>query len=211
MDKIHIKNAPSLSIHCLTHALDRLTCLDHYFSQSRDYLIKKIKNINELHMSNSLPVFLNIGLCGQIEDRLYTAGFHTSDVERFSAYLKWRFFNNEKHPVHCELSDFSREVRENMAKHHSSLGEFTKKHYDEHPEMFMYYWHQTYQCTDHFPLMQYDSESPYGAKRLKLLKEMIKTLTEIRAYAVKVQAEGDYKYPVIGSVIAPNELINKEK
>ena len=40
---------------------------------------------------------------------------------------------------------------------------------------------------------------------------MVRTLTEIRAYAVKIQTEGDYKYPVIGSVIAPNELINKEK
>ena len=98
-----------------------------------------------------------------------------------------------------------------MAKRYSLLSKFTKKHYDEHPESFIYYWHQIDECADHFPLMQYDSESPYGAKRLKLLKEMIRTLTEIRAYAVKVEVEGDYKYPVIGSVIAPNRLINKEK
>ena len=207
MDKIHIKNAPSLSIHCLTHALDRLTCLDHYFSQSRDYLIKNIKNINELHMPDSLPIFLSMGLCGQIDDRLYQSGFHTSDVELFTDFLNWRFFNNERYPISCDLSDFSREVRENMAKLYSLLSKFTKKHYDEHHESFIYYWHQTDQCTEHFPLMQYDSESPYGAQRLKLLKEMIQTLTEILAYAVKVQAEGDYKYPVIGSVIAPNRLI----
>ena len=207
MDKIHINNAPSLSIQCLTHALDRLDCLNHYFSQSREYLIKHIRNINELHMPGSLPIFLNTGLCDQITSRLHLSGFNYSDVELFTDFLNWRFFNNEKHPVHCELSDFSREVRENMAKHHSSLGEFTKKHYDEHPESFIYYWHQIDECTDHFPLMQYDSESPYGAKRLKLLKEMIQTLTEIRSYAVKIQTEGEYKWPVIGSVIAPNRLI----
>lgn len=208
MTTIHIKDAPSLDTECLTHALCRLTCLDHYFSNnSRDYLIKKIKNINELHLPHSLPIFLNMGLCGQIDDRLYRSGFHTPDVEMFTTFLNWRFFDNANYPIRCDLSDFSREVRENMAKRYSLLSKFTKKHYDEHPEHFVYYWHQIDECTDHFPLMQYDSESPYGAKRLKLLKEMIKTLTEIRSYAVKVEEEGDYKYPVIGSVIAPNQLI----
>ena len=159
-------------------------------------------------MPDSLPIFLSMGLCGQIEDRLYRSGFHTSDVERFSAYLKWRFFNNEEYPIRCDLSDFSSEVQQSMAKRLSLLSKFTKKYYDEHPESFVYYWHQQeYYSSGHFPLMQYDSESPYGAKRLKLLKEMIRTLTEIRSYAVKIQTETEFKWPVLGSVIAPTELI----
>ena len=210
MDKIHIKNAPSLSIQCLTHALDRLTCLDHYFSQSRDYLIKHIQNKNELHMPNSIPIFLSMGLCGQITSRLYDSNINDSDVEGFSKYTDWRFFNNKTFPVDIQISDFSEEVQQAMSRPSASFTPLMVKYYEAHPEAFIYYWHQSY-CSDHFPLMQYDSESPYGAKRLKLLKEMIQTLTEIRSYAVKVQAEGDYKYPVIGSVIAPNELINKEK
>ena len=208
MTTIHIKDAPSLNTECLTHALDRLICLDHYFSQSRDYLIKNIKNINELHMPYSLPIFLSMGLCGQIADRLYRSHFNSSDVELFTDFLNWRFFNNESYPIQCAKSAFSREVRENMAKSYSLLSKFTKKYYDEHPKSFIYYWHQTDQCTEHFPLMQYDSESPYGAKRLKLLKEMIQTLTEIRSYAVKIQTDGDCKYQIMGSVIAPNKLIN---
>lgn len=211
MTIIHIKSAPSLNIDCLTHALARLTCLDFYFSQSREYLIKHIRNINELHPPNSLPIFLNMGLCGQIKDRLHQSGFHTSDVEMFSAYLIWRFFNNEEYPIRCAMSEFSIEVRENMAKRHASLGKFAKQHYDEHPEIFTYYWHQIDECINHFPLMQYDSKSPYGEKRLKLIKEMIRTLTEIQTYALKVKLAGEYKYPVIGSVIAPNELINNGK
>lgn len=207
MTTIHIKDAPSLNTECLTHALDRLTCLDHYFSQSRDYLIKHIRNINELHMPDSLPIFLSMGLCGQIEERLYKSGFHTSDVKRFTAFLGWRFFNNERYPISCDLSDFSREVRENMAIYCSLLSNLSKEHYTKNPESFIYRWHQIDECTEHFPLMQYDSESPYGAKRLKLLKEMIQTLTEIRSYAVKVQTDGEIKWPVIGSVIAPNRLV----
>ena len=208
MDKIHIKNAPSLNIQCLTRALDRLTCLDHYFSQSREYLIERIKNINELHTPGSLPIFLNMGLCGQIDDRLYRSGFHTSDVERFTAFLNWRFFNNEKYTIRCDLSDFSSEVQQDMALCRSLMSDFANQHYDNTPGMFTYYWHQVYKCTEHFPLMQYDPLSPYGAKRLKLLKEMVQTLTEIRSYAVKIQTDGEIKWPVIGSVIAPNKLIN---
>lgn len=207
MDKIHIKNAPSLSIQCLTHTLDRLTCLDHYFSNnSREYLIKHIQNKDELHMPNSLAINLNMGLCGQITSRLYISGINESEVVNFMKYISWRFFDNTNYPVPCKISDFSKEVQQAMNKTLASFGPLIIEHYKTHPDTFIYYWHQSF-YSDYFPLMQYDSESPYGAKRLKLLKEMVKTLAEIRSYAVKVQEEGDYKYPVIGSVIAPNRLI----
>ena len=208
MDKIHIKNAPSLSIQCLTHALDRLDCLNHYFSNnSREYLIKHIRNKDELHMPNSIAVNLNMGLCGQITSRLHISGINESEVENFMEYISWRFFDNSNYPVPGQISDFSNEVQQAMNKTLASFSPSTIDYYEERPESLMYNWHQSH-CSDYFPLRQYDSESPYGARRLKLLKEMIKTLTEIRAYAVKVEAEGDYKHPVIGSVIAPNELIN---
>ena len=207
MTVIHIKDAPSLNTQCLINALDRLDCLDHYFSQSREYLIKHIRNINELHMPDSLPIFLNMGLCGQITSRLYQSGFNESEVDTFMAYICWRFFGNTNYPIHCELSDFSSEVQQDMAKCRSLLSKLTNQHHDNIPGSFTYYWHQVYQCTEHFPLMQYDPLSPYGAKRLKLLKEMVRTLTEIRSYAVKIQTETEFKWPVLGSVIAPNELI----
>lgn len=207
MDKIHINNAPSLSIQCLTHALDRLTCLDHYFSQSREYLIKHIRNKDQLHIPNSIPIYLSMGLCGQITSRLYQSNINNSDVEEFRRYIDWRFFNNKTHPIDGQFSDFSKEVQKSIASTIAAFGPMIVEYYEDRPEAFLYYWHQAY-CFDHFPLMQYDSESPYGAKRLKLLKEMIRTLTEIRSYAVKIQTDGDLKWPVIGSVIAPNKLIN---
>lgn len=207
MTTIHIKDEPSLNTKCLVHALDRLTCLDHYFSQPRDYLIKNIKNINELHMPDSLPISLNMGLCGQIISRLFLSRINESEVETFMAYIYWRFFNNESHPIHCAMSAFSSEVQQDMARRYSLLSKYTKQRYEGEPELFTYYWHQINECTKHFPLMQYDSESPYSAKRLKLIKEMIRTLTEIRSYAVKIQEEGEIKWPVIGSVIAPSHLI----
>lgn len=211
MDKIHINNAPSLNTECLIHALDRLTCLDHYFSNnSREYLIKHIRNKDELHMPNSLAINLNMGLCGQITSRLHISGINESEVENFMAYIFWRFFDNTTYPVPGQISDFSNEVQQAMTNPLASFSPSTVKYYEEHPEALIYCWHQGY-CSDYFPLMQYDSESPYGANRLKLLSEMVKTLAEIRSYAVKIQTEGDLKWPVIGSVIAPNELINKEK
>lgn len=211
MDKIHINNAPSLNIECLIHALDRLTCLDHYFSNnSREYLIKHVRNNGQLYMPNSIGVNLNMGLCGQITSRLHLSRINGSEIDNFMAYIYWRFFNNTNYPVPGQISDFSKEVQQAMNKTLASFSLNTINYYEEHPEAIIYYWHQGF-CSDYFPLMQYDSESPYGANRLKLLKEMVKTLTEIRSYAVKIQTDGDLKWPVIGSVIAPNELINKEK
>lgn len=211
MDKIHINNAPSLNTECLIHALDRLTCLDHYFSNnSREYLIKHIRNKDELHMPNSIALNLNIGLCGQITSRLYISGINESEVENFMEYIFWRFFDNNNYPVPGQISDFSKEVQQAINKTMASFSPVTINYYEERPEALIYCWHQSH-CSDYFPLRQYDSESPYGANRLKLLKNMIRTLTEIRSYAVKIQTEGEYKWPVIGSVIAPNELINKEK
>jgi len=210
MDKIHINNAPSLNTECLIHALDRLTCLDHYFSQSREYLIKHVRNKDELHMPNNLAINLNMGLCGQITSRLHISGINEYEAENFMDYIRWRFFDNSDFPVPGQISDFSKEVQQAMNNTLFSCGPLMIEHYKTRPDVFTYYWHQSH-CSDYFPLRQYDSESPYGANRLKLLKEMIKTLTEIRSYAVKIQTEGDLKWPVIGSVIAPNELINKEK
>ena len=212
MDKIHINDAPSLNTECLIHALDRLTCLDHYFSNnSREYLIKHIQNKDELHMPNSLPIiFLSMGLCGQITSRLRLSGINESEIENFMDYICWRFFDNTDYPVPCQISDFSKEVQQAMNKTLASFRPNAIKHYEEKPEALIYYWHQSF-CSDYFPLMQYDPESPYSANRLKLIKEMIRTLTEIRSYAVKIQTDGEIKWPVIGSVIAPNELINKEK
>lgn len=210
MDKIHIKDAPSLNTECLIHALDRLTCLDHYFSQSREYLIKHILNKDQLHMPNSIPIYLSMGLCGQITSRLYESNINNSDVVEFSKYIDWRFFNNKTHPIDGQFLDFSKEVQKSFASIMATFGPMIVEHYEAHPEALLYYWHQVH-CFDHFPLMQYDSESPYGAKRLKVLKEMVKTLTEIRSYAVKIKTESELKWPVLGSVIAPNELINKEK
>ena len=206
MDKIHIKNAPSLSIQCLTHALDRLSCLDHYFSQSREYLIKHVRNKDELHMPNSSPIFLSMGLCGQVRDRLILSSIEISNAEEFLEYLKWRFFNEETYPIKGTVSDYPNDVQENMQNMLDGFNDHHRNHYSSQHEQLLYYWHQS--RAEHFyPLMQYDSESPYGAQRLKLLKEMVRTLTEIRTYAVKIQTEGEYQHPVIGSVIAPNELI----
>ena len=210
MDKIHINNAPSLNTECLIHALDRLTCLDHYFSQSREYLIKHIQNKDELHMPNSIGVNLNRGLCGQIASRLHLSRINESEVENFMEYIRWRFFDNTDFPVPGQISDFSNEVQQAMNKTLASFSPNFINYYEKHPESLTYHWHQSH-CSDYFPLRQYDSESPYGANRLKLLKNMIRTLAEIRSYAVKIQTDGDLKWPVIGSVIAPNELINKEK
>lgn len=211
MDKIHINNAPSLNTECLIHALDRLDCLDHYFSNnSREYLIKHIRNKDELHMPNSIGINLNTGLCGQIASRLHLSRINESEVEKFMEYISWRFFDNTDYPVQGRISDFSNEVQQAMNKTLASFSPLRIEHYKTRPDVFIYYWHQSF-CSDYFPLRQYDSESPYGANRLKLLKNMIRTLTEIRSYAVKIQTEGDLKWPVIGSVIAPNELINKEK
>ena len=210
MDKIHIKDAPSLNIECLTYALDQLICLDHYFSQPRNYLIKHIQNKNELHMPNSVPIFLSMGLCGQITSRLYESNITTSDVVEFSNYINWRFFDNKEYPVEGQFLDFSKEVQKSMASIMASFSPLTVKQYEKQPKAFIYCWHQSH-CFDYFPLMQYDPLSPYGAKRLKLLKEMIQTLTEIRSYAVKIQTDGEIKWSVIGSVIAPNQLINKDK
>ena len=211
MDKIHINNAPSLNTECLIHALDRLTCLDHYFSNnSREYLIKHVRNKDELHMPNSVAVNLNIGLCGQINSRLYISRINESEIENFMEYILWRFFDNTNYPVPGQISDFSKEVQQAMDKTMASFSPVTINYYEEHPEALIYYWHQSF-CSYYFPLRQYDSKSPYGANRLKLLKNMIRTLTEIRSYAVKIQTEGEIKWPVTGSVIAPNELINKEK
>lgn len=210
MDKIHINNAPSLNTECLIHSLDRLTCLDHYFSQSREYLIKHIRNKDELHMPNSIPIFLSMGLCGQITSRLHLSGINDSEIGNFMEYVYWRFFDNTNYPVTSQISDFSKEVQQAINKTVASFSPSTIEYFEQRPESLMYNWHQS-RCSDYFPLMQYDSESPYGANRLKLLKNMIRTLAEIRSYAVKIQTEGDLKWPVIGSVIAPNELINKEK
>ena len=206
MDKIHINNAPSLNTECLIHALDRLTCLDHYFSNnSREYLIKHVRNKDELHMPNSLAINLNRGLCGQITSRLHISGINESEIENFMEYICWRFFDNTSYPLQGRISDFSKEVQQAINKTLASFSPLIIEYYKTYPDQLIYYWHQIDHCTDHFPLMQYDSTSPYGANRLKLLKEMVKTLAEIRSYAVKIQTEGELKWPVIGSVIAPNK------
>lgn len=163
MDKIHINNAPSLSIQCLTHALDRLTCLEHYFSNnSREYLIKHIRNKDELHMPNSIPIFLSMGLCGQITSRLHISRIADDEITDFMEYIYWRFFDNEIYPIAGQFLDFSKEVQKSIAVTMASFDSMITKHYEAHPEAFLYYWHQVY-CFDHYPLMQYDSESPYGA------------------------------------------------
>lgn len=222
----HEKSTKNLTIHLdlLQAALDRLQIVDNIFSSnSREYLIEhhlnKITGQLEFHneFHNGLPIPTRTGICGLICDRFeHHVGFTYLAAINFMVYLEWRFFNDKVFPLSTPLSDFPDAVRASMNDLMDTYYPSIKQRMKEEPERFIYIYHQHPLGIAQYPLGMLDPKSPYGALRLRKIKEMIVTLQDILSYLlsyIRNQTASDSaaeKYPLLGSVIVPNHLLSKD-
>ena len=103
-----------------------------------------------------------------------------------------------------------------MSKALSEFSKFINRNFKEEPERFIYLYHQYPLGIEQYPLGMLDPASPYGALRLRKIKEMIVTLQDILSYLlsyIRLHTASDSapeKYPLLGSVIVPNYLLPKD-
>ena len=214
----HENSTKNLTIHVelLQAALDRLQIVDNLFSSnSREYLIEHHlnKNTGKLEFQFGLPIQTRTGICGLIGDRFEQhINFENSAINNFRDYLDWRFFDDKVFPLCTPLSDFPDAVRASMNDLMDTYYPSVKQQMKDEPERFLYAFHQRIYGTDHYPLGALDPASPYGALRLRKIKEMTVTMQDILSY-VRLRNTSDSapeKYPLLGSVIAPNHLLSKD-
>ena len=208
-----------IHVELLHAALDRLQTVDNLFSSnSREYLIEHHlnKNTGQLEFHNGLPIPIRTGICGLISDRFHHhINFENLAVRDFMDYLDWRFFDDKMFPLSTPLSDFPDAVRASMNDLMDTYGSLIKQRMKDNPERFIYIYHQHKYGMDHYPLGLLDPKSPYGALRLRKIKEMIVTMQDILSYLlsyVRLYTASDSapeKYPLLGSVIAPSHLLSK--
>lgn len=211
-----------LTIHleALQAALDRLQTVDNLFSSnSREYLIEHQLNkiTGQLEFHNGLPIPTRTGICGLIRDRFNRhIEFQPRAILNFLNYLDWRFFDDKMFPLSTPLSDFPDAVRASMNDLMDTYGSSIKQRMKDEPERFIYEYHHHPLGIAQYPLGALDPKSPYGALRLRKIKEMIVTLQDILSYLlsyVRLYTASDSapeKYPLLGSVIAPNHLLSKD-
>lgn len=209
-----------LNTELLQAAMDRLCNIDAIFSSnSREYLIEKHLNPNTHHLEfhNGLPLRVNAGICAMIHDRLeHHPEFQPPAIINFLNYLNWRFFEDKLFPLSTPLSDFPDAVRASMDDLMDSFDSSIKRQMKAKPEKFMYVFHKEKYGMKHYPLGQFDPKSPYGALRLRKIKEMTVTLQDILSYLlsyIRLHNTSDSapeKYPLLGSVIAPSYLLSKD-
>lgn len=218
----HQHSTKKLKIHLdlLQAALDRLQTVDNIFSSnSREYLIEHHlnKNTGQLEFHNGLPIPINAGICGLIRDRFEQhVGFTYPAVGNFTNYLEWRFFDDKLFPLNISISEFPAEVQKSMDEAMSQFSWSKNLKFKEEPERFIYIYHQHPLGIEQYPLGMLDPKSPYGVLRLRKIKEMVVTLQDILSYLlsyIRHQTASDSapeKYPLLGSVIAPNHLLSPD-
>lgn len=218
----HENSTKNLKIHLdlLQAALDRLQTVDNLFSSnSREYLIKHHlnKNTGRLGFHNGLPIPTRTGICGLIRDRFHHhIEFENFAFNNFMDYLEWRFFDDKLFPLNISFSEFPAEVQKSMDEVMSEFSWSRIQQFKDEPERFIYVYHQHPLGIAQYPLGQLDPKSPYGVLRLRKIKEMVVTLQDILSYLlsyVRLYTASDSapeKYPLLGSVIAPNHLLSKD-
>lgn len=204
----------------LQAALDRLQTVDNIFSSnSREYLIEHHlnKNTGQLEFHNGLPIPTRTGICGLIRDRFeHHVGFTYPAAINFMDYLSWRFFDDKMFPLNISFSEFPAEVQKSMDEAMSQFSGYKIQNFKGEPERFIYIYHQHPLGIEQYPLGMLDPKSPYGALRLRKIKEMVVTLQDILSYLlsyIRHQTASDSapeKYPLLGSVIVPNHLLSKD-
>ena len=211
-----------LTIHLevLQAALDRLQTVDNIFSSnSREYLIEHHlnKTTGQLEFHNGLPIPTRTGICGLISNRFNRhIEFQPRAILNFLNYLEWRFFDDKLFPLNISFSEFPAEVQKSMDEAMSEFSWSRIQQFKDEPERFIYVYHQHPLGIAQYPLGQLDPKSPYGALRLRKIKEMVVTLQDILSYLlsyIRNQTASDSapeKYPLLGSVIAPNHLLSKD-
>lgn len=209
-----------LNTEILQVIMDRLQSIDAIFSSnSREYLIEKHLNPNTHHLEfhNGLPIPIRAGICGLIHDRFeHHPEFQPLAILNFLNYLDWRFFDDKLFPLSTPLSDFPDAVRASMDDLMDSFDSSIRQQMKDKPEKFIYLFHKEKYGTKHYPLGMLDPASPYGALRLRKIKEMTVTLQDILSYLlsyIRLYTASDSapeKYPLLGSVIAPNHLLSKD-
>lgn len=197
----------------LQAALDRLQIVDNLFSSnSREYLIEHHlnKNTGWLEFHNGLPIPTRTGICGLISNRFnHHIEFENSAINNFMDYLDWRFFDDKLFPLNIPFSEFPAEVQRSMGEAMSEFSGYKIQNLKEEPERFIYLYHQHPLGIEQYPLGMLDPKSPYGALRLRKIKEMAVTLQDILSY-IRLYTASDSapeKYPLLGSVIVPNHLL----
>ena len=211
-----------LTIHLdlLQAALDRLQIVDNIFSSnSREYLIEHHlnKNTGWLEFHNGLPIPTRTGICGLIRDRFHHhIEFENFAFNNFMDYLEWRFFDDKLFPLNIPFSEFPAEVQRSMDEAMSEFSGSRIQKFKEEPERFIYLYHHHPLGIEQYPLGALDPKSPYGALRLRKIKEMVVTLQDILSYLlsyIRLHTTSDSaaeKYPLLGSVIVPNHLLPKD-
>ena len=210
----------TIRLEVLQAALDRLQIVDNIFSSySREYLIEYHlnKTTGQLEFHNGLLIPTRTGICGLIRDRFgQHINFTYPAINNFMDYLNWRFFDDMLFPLNIPFSEFPADVQGSMSKAMSEFSGSRIQKFKEEPERFIYEYHHHPLGIAQYSLGALDPKSPYGALRLRKIKEMIVTLQDILSYLlsyIRNQTASDSapeKYPLLGSVIAPNYLLSKD-